>query len=109
MRSGRSTRSTELLVGCAVGEFRIGLFKPGDRVLCEGWSVIKPFIAIVERPSRSGSSYLAKSEVPIYRIRTHIKGQTKLQHFYGYLSVLDVREVTALDEIAQLDREPYGP
>ena len=84
-------------------------FKPGERVFVRGWPSVGDFIGVVERPSRSGSSYLLRSELPLFRVRTHIKGQVRLDHYYGYISVLDVRELTALDELSQIFREPVGP
>ena len=89
-----------------MSEAKSGVFKKGDRVLCKGWSSTKDFIAVVEKRSCSGASYAVRSELPLYRITGHIKGLRIARDYYGYVSSDDVREVTLLNDLAQIGREP---
>lgn len=84
-------------------------FKPGERVLIRGWPAVGNFIAIIEKRSCSGSSYCVRSESPLFRTRTHIKGEIKLRTYTGYISKDDVLPLTLMDELALMDKEPVGP
>lgn len=82
------------------------IFKPGDRVLCRGNHITGEYIAVVEKRSASGSSYLVRSEVPLYAVRTHIKGEVKLRHHIGYEPADYVQPLSLIDELAQIFRKP---
>jgi len=81
-------------------------FKSGDRVVCKGWGRTPDFIAVIEKRSCSGASYCVRSELPLWRIAGHKKGLRIERDHCGYVSADDVREVTPLDDLAQIGREP---